>query len=169
MSLAPNLLTAYGMTRINKLIIFTMLSIISTYIFTSCASFKTHEDSQRSIIARFATNMLDRNYVYSGTAPSEGFDCSGLVYYAYKEAGIIIPRTTDTQYKKARKIELKYAKEGDLLFFSTSGTGATHVGIYLGDGKFIHAPSQGKKVRKADVETKYWKNNLYGAATFFQP
>lgn len=155
------------MTKINKLIAVLLISIISNYLFTSCASFKTHEGSQRSTITRFATNMLDRNYVYSGTAPSEGFDCSGLVYYAYKEAGIIIPRTTDTQYKKARKIELKFAKEGDLLFFSTSGAGATHVAIYLGNGKFVHAPSQGKKVRKADVETTYWKNNLYGAATFF--
>ena len=128
---------------------------------------RTSGYDDRDIIVRFARNMMNKNYAYGGNDPSKGFDCSGLVYYAYKEAGITIPRTSAAQYKKARKIDLKDAKEADVVFFSTYAPGATHVGIYLGNGKFIHSPSEGKKVQMVDMENPYWKNNFYGAASFF--
>ena len=130
---------------------------------------RTSGYNERNIIVRFARNMMDKNYAYGGDNPSGGFDCSGLAFYAYKEAGIIIPRTTGGQYKKARKIDLKDAKEADLLFFSTNGPGATHVGIYLGKGKFIHSPSEGKKVQMVDVNKAYWKTNFYGAVSYINP
>ena len=135
--------------------------------FSSCASMRTSGYNDRDIIVRFARNMMNKNYAYGGNDPSSGFDCSGLVYYAYKEAGISIPRTSGAQYKKSRKIELKNAQDADLVFFSTYAPGATHVGIYIGNGRFIHSPSVGKKVQIVDMENPYWKKNFYGAASFF--
>ncbi len=135
----------------------------------SCASMRVTNHNDREIIVRFARNMLNKKYAYGQNDPSSGFDCSGLVFYAFKEAGIKIPRTAAEQFKNARKIGLDEAKEGDLVFFSTSGPGATHVGIYIGDGKFIHSPSEGKKVRIVDMYNPYWKENYYGTATYFAP
>jgi cell wall-associated NlpC family hydrolase len=123
--------------------------------------------NERDVIVRYARNMMDKSYAYGQNDPSAGFDCSGLVFYAYKEAGIKIPRTTASQYLKGRKIDLKDASEGDLVFFSTVGAGATHVGLYLGNGKFIHSPSEGKKVQIVDMEKNYWKKVYYGTVTFF--
>ena len=152
--------------KYSRIFLLPALSVFMVF-FVSCASMRTSGFNERDIIVRYARNMMDKNYAYGGDDPSKGFDCSGLVMYAYKETGIIIPRTTLAQYKKARKIELKNAKEADLVFFSTYAEGATHVGIYLGNGKFIHSPSTGKKVQIVDMENPYWKKNFYGAASFF--
>ena len=155
------------MTRKNKFLQAGLIIIVFSMFFTSCASMRTAGYNERETIVRFARNMMNKNYAYGENDPSKGFDCSGLVFYAYKEAGMIVPRTAEAQYKKARKIELKDAQEGDVLFFSTYAPGPTHVGIYLGGGRFIHSPSEGKKVQIVDVEKNYWKKNFYAAATFF--
>ena len=109
-----------------------------------------------------AKQMLRVPYRWGGTSP-KGFDCSGLVQYAFKRAGVILPRTAAEQYKATRRIKRKYTALGDLIFFHTRRRGRyiNHVGIYLGRGLFIHAPGRGKRV-KISTLSNYWKRKIVG-------
>ncbi|MFP4467119.1 MAG: C40 family peptidase [Candidatus Goldiibacteriota bacterium] len=111
----------------------------------------------RGNITAAALALKGENYVYGGRKPGEGFDCSGFVRYVYASAGINIPRSAAGQYKRSLKLLKAQLKKGDLVFFSTAGAGPSHVGIYTGKGRFIHAPSAGGKVRVDSIDEKYWK------------
>ena len=112
--------------------------------------------------AAIAQSLAGSPYRYGGATP-RGFDCSGLVYYAYRKAGVSVPRTTREQYKRSERIALSDIHSGDLLFFKLSARGVSHVGIYTGNGKFIHAPSSGKRVSYAKLDNPYWKKRLLAA------
>ena len=114
------------------------------------------------LVTKKAKQMLRVPYHWGGTSP-QGFDCSGLVQYAYKKAGINLPRTAAEQYKATRRIKQKHTVRGDLVFFHTrrSRKRVNHVGIYLGDGHFIHAPGRGKRVKISRL-SKYWKKKMVG-------
>ena len=115
-------------------------------------------------VIKTAKKMLGVKYRYGGTSPSRGFDCSGLVQYSHRAAGIHLPRTTGLQYKAAKRISRRYLKAGDLVFFKTSvSRSVSHVGIYLGNNKFIHAPSSGKRVKISSMKEKYWRSRYTGA------
>ena len=103
--------------------------------------------------------MVGVPYRYGGAHPDDGFDCSGLVYYSYSSNGQVVPRTSQAQFDAARKIPLAQAAEGDLLFFQDQEK-LSHVGIYLGDGQFVHAPSSGDSVRVASVDAPYYQRHL---------
>ena len=109
--------------------------------------------------AGYAQTMIGKPYRYGGTSP-KGFDCSGLVLYSYKQAGVALPHSTDKQRSAARRVKLAELRRGDLLFFNQEGKKYGHVGIYVGDGKFVHAPSSGKSVRSDRLDTPYWKKHL---------
>jgi murein DD-endopeptidase len=111
--------------------------------------------------ATTATRMVGAPYRYGGTTP-KGFDCSGLVYYSYRQAGQVVPRTSAAQFSKASRISLKDAQPGDLLFFA-SRRSVDHVAIYLGDNKFVHAPSSGKKVSVERMSTPYYRDHFVAA------
>jgi cell wall-associated NlpC family hydrolase len=110
-------------------------------------------------IAQLALSMVGVRYRYGGADPREGFDCSGLVYYTYTSNGHAVPRTSQAQFNAARKIPLAQAAEGDLLFFQDQEK-LSHVGIYLGDGQFVHAPSSGGSVRVARIDAPYYQRHL---------
>lgn len=111
-----------------------------------------------------AKNMLGVKYRYGGASPRRGFDCSGLVQYSHRSAGINLPRTTALQFKAVKRIQRKYLKAGDLVFFKTTpARSVSHVGIYLGENKFIHAPSSGKRVKINSIKEKYWRKRFSGA------
>ena len=110
-------------------------------------------------IAELALSMVGVRYRYGGTDPREGFDCSGLVYYTYTSNGHVVPRTALAQFDAARKIPLAQASEGDLVFFRDQEK-LSHVGIYLGDGQFVHAPSSGNTVRVASIDAPYYQRHL---------
>ena len=112
-----------------------------------------------------ATKMLGKPYRYGGAAPS-GFDCSGLVYYAYHKAGYKVPRTSQQQYRDSLPVKKNHIREGDLLFFRIEGK-VSHVGVYLGNNRFIHAPSSGKRVSIASLDEPYWKERLTKTGRFF--
>ena len=112
-----------------------------------------------------ARKMLGVPYRYGGASPS-GFDCSGLVSYAYRSAGISIPRSSAAQYLRAEKIPLSDLQPGDLLFFRLSPPKISHVAIYDRGGRFIHAPSSGKRVSYASLDNPYWYKHLVGAGRF---
>jgi len=110
-------------------------------------------------IADVAMGMVGTRYRYGGTDPIEGFDCSGLVYYAYSQAGYRVPRTSQELFRTARKIAVGDADPGDLMFFQDQ-TKLSHVGIYLGGGMFVHAPANGKNVAVASLDSAYYQQHL---------
>ena len=110
-------------------------------------------------IADVAMGMIGTRYRYGGTDPIEGFDCSGLVHYAYGQAGYDVPRTARELFRAARKISVGDADPGDLMFFQDQ-TKLSHVGIYVGDGLFVHAPASGQNVSLARLDAPYYQQHL---------
>jgi cell wall-associated NlpC family hydrolase len=110
--------------------------------------------------------MVGIRYQYGGSSP-KGFDCSGLVWYSHKQAGISIPRTAREQMKRSNPINRNNMRSGDLLFFKTGWGSNYHVATYVGGGLFIHAPSSGKKVSITRLDTPYWKQRLKRVGTFY--
>jgi cell wall-associated NlpC family hydrolase len=109
--------------------------------------------------ASHASQMIGKPYRYGGATPA-GFDCSGLILYSYKQAGISVPHGTDQLRKRSRLVKAAELKRGDLVFFDQEGKKNSHVGIYLGNGSFVHAPSSGKSVRRDRLDNPYWKKHL---------
>jgi cell wall-associated NlpC family hydrolase len=112
-----------------------------------------------------AARMLGKPYRYGGSSP-RGFDCSGLVYYSYRKAGIVIPRTTHEQYRQAGRIPVSGIRPGDLLFFRIDSRKISHVAIYAGQGRILHAPSSGKQVRYDRLDAAYWRRHLAAAGRY---
>jgi cell wall-associated NlpC family hydrolase len=102
-------------------------------------------------------------YRQGGAGPQEGFDCSGFVQYVYATHHINLPRTVSEQYRVGRQESVRDVRAGDLLFFSTTGPGATHVAIALNADEFVHAPSESGAVRVERLSVAYWKDRLVGA------
>ena len=111
------------------------------------------------LAALIAREQIGVDYRYGGTNPATGFDCSGLVYYSYAQAGITVPRTSSEQFRAARKISLAEAQPGDVVFFQDQEK-LSHVGIYLGRGRFIHAPTSGRTVSVASIDSPYYQEHL---------
>jgi cell wall-associated NlpC family hydrolase len=111
----------------------------------------------------YAKEMLGKPYRSAGDSPAEGFDCSGLVKYSYARVGIAMPRDTQSQRRTSMLISMHGWREGDLLFFDQDGKKTSHVGLYLGKGRFIHAPSSGGKVRIDSVDAEFWKKHFVEA------
>lgn len=116
-------------------------------------------------IVNTASKYLGVPYVWGGTTPN-GFDCSGLVQYVLKELGINISRVTYTQYKEGYPVAKGDLQPGDLVFFEKNGD-VHHVGIYIGDGKMIHAPQTGDVVRIADMNSDYYTSTYYCARRMY--
>lgn len=117
-------------------------------------------------LAAIAQRELGIPYRYGGTSPS-GFDCSGLVYYVHQQLGIAIPRTVADQFRRARNVSFAQLKPGDLLFFHLTSRGISHVGIYTGGRRFVHAPQGGKDVSIGSLETEFWRTRLMAAGRYY--
>ena len=109
--------------------------------------------------ARIALDQVGTPYRYGGQSPSTGFDCSGLVHYAYGEAGQVVPRTTKTLWSGSKRISENALEPGDLVFFRVDGK-MQHVGLYLGDGRFVHAPSTGRTVSVESLYSPFYRQAL---------
>ncbi len=145
-------------------ILFLAISCSPPYIATRGRSLP---ESERDSIVSTARHYLGVPYRSGGTTP-EGFDCSGFVMFVFHRHGLELPRTTGGQYGGGKRISLRYARPGDLVFFHTNGAKTiTHVGIYLGGGRFIHAPSSGKDVSYAKMNNRYWEKRFVGAVSYF--
>ena len=112
-------------------------------------------DPVRAQIVFTAMQMVGVPYQWGGSTP-EGFDCSGLVQYAYSNAGLRLPRTAAAQLDASAPLTLENAQAGDLLFFRDGGH-TSHVAIYLGQGRFVHAPSTGGQVSLDSFGNAYWR------------
>ncbi|CAK9885191.1 MAG: Murein DD-endopeptidase MepH [Candidatus Erwinia impunctatus] len=117
--------------------------------------------------------QLGKPYQWGGASPKTGFDCSGLVWYAYKDLlKFKIPRTANEMYhlRDAPPVKRNELEKGDLVFFQINGRGtADHVGVYLGGGKFIQSPSSGKDIQVTALADEYWQNHYIGARRFMTP
>ena len=116
-----------------------------------------------------AMNFLGVRYRRGGSDADRGFDCSGFTRYVFENSiGLVLPRRADEQAKAAGLVVVKREelKPGDLVFFNTLKRTFSHVGIYIGDGKFIHSPRPGGEVRVEDMDFKYWKKRYTGAWTW---
>lgn len=106
--------------------------------------------------------MQGKPYRYGGNTP-RGFDCSGLVQYSYSLAGIDLPRNTEGLWKYSGAIATRNLRPGDLLFFNQEGKRSSHVAIYVGRERFVHAPSTGKRVSVGSLQSAYWRRHLESA------
>jgi murein DD-endopeptidase len=120
-------------------------------------------------IARTALRYVGVPYRYGGSEPSKGFDCSGLVSYVHGVDGITVPRTAASQFAAARPVASKDLRPGDLVFFRrTPGSRAvSHVGIYTGAGRFVHAPQTGRNVGESRLEDDYYRERFAGAGRYY--
>lgn len=114
----------------------------------------------RSIISN-AFQYIGVPYVFGGTSPY-GFDCSGFTKYVFASAGISLPRTADNQFYAGTRVSMNNLRAGDLVFFETYEPGPSHVGIYIGDGEFIHAGSS-TGVAVSGLYDRYWGQRYIGA------
>ena len=110
-----------------------------------------------------ARTMLGQAVVWGGASPVQGFDCSGLVQYVYRQAGINLPRTADLQFLVGRSVSPAALQPGDLVYFTTYEPGASHVGIYIGGDKFIHTSFSQGIVAIGDMNDSYFVQRYYGA------
>ncbi len=111
-------------------------------------------------------------YQFGGTSPAEGFDCSGLVQYAFGQHRVAVPRTVAEQWSAGRRVSDRVIRAGDLLFFATEGNGATHVGIAVGPpggDEFVHAPGERGVVRLDHLNAPYWRARFVGVRRLFPP
>lgn len=117
-----------------------------------------------------ATLALGAQYRYGGGSPEAGFDCSGLVAHVFERAwGVQLPRRAKEQASLGTKVRRQELVAGDLVFFNTRGYAYSHVGIYVGDGRFIHAPRRGKRVRAERIDSPYWVARFNGARRLSPP
>jgi len=112
-----------------------------------------------------ALTMIGKPYKYKGDVPA-GFDCSGLVRYSYLTAGMDLPHGTKALLNITRSVGLGNARKGDLLFFNQEGKKYSHVGIYVGNDQFVHAPSTGGFVRRDSITDAYWKKHYLDTRRF---
>jgi murein DD-endopeptidase len=118
-------------------------------------------------IALRAISQLGKPYVWGG-ADLTGFDCSGLVRFIYDQVGLAVPRTAAEQFSAAKPIALARLEPGDLLFFRTQGQQRiSHVAIYTGEGRFVHAPRTGQPVEFRELDDDYYRPRLAGAGRLF--
>ena len=124
----------------------------------------------RQDLTDFAMQFVDVRYRRGGHAPSTGFDCSGFVHYVFAQVlGIDLPANSVGQYEVGKQVARSDMMTGDLVFFKTRGKRISHVGIYLGEGRFIHSPTTGERVRVDNLSAQYWAHHFAGArrpATF---
>lgn len=117
----------------------------------------------RSELLLRALGLVGLPYTYGGNLPSTGFDCSGLVHYVFGQAvGFALPRTAEEISRIGDQVQPDELEPGDLVFFNTLQRPFSHVGIYLGERRFIHAPSQGGQVEIVSMTERYWQKRYDG-------
>lgn len=120
--------------------------------------------AQSNDLTSYAQSLIGTPYRYGGNTPDTGFDCSGYVGHVYRHTtGINLPRSSADISQIGKSVPSNELRSGDLVFFNTLKRKFSHVGIYLGAGRFIHAPSSGGSVREESMRSGYWQRNYNGA------
>lgn len=125
--------------------------------------------STRNDVALYAMSLLDTRYAWGGRGPAMGFDCSGLVAHVYKEAaGIALRGTSADLGKRSRPVDTAQLQPGDLVFFNTLGARHSHVGVYVGGGRFVHASNERTGVRMDHLNNRYYAKRFEGGQTLLE-
>ena len=150
--------TLFGASMIGEL-----AASIEPVTATETAPAPLSKDPRRTLVD-FALQLRDIRYRRGGRAPTTGFDCSGFVHYVFANVlGLDLPGDSASQFSSGEKIARDDMQAGDLVFFRTHGKHVSHVGIYLGDGEFIHAPTTGQRVKVSSLDESYWSRRFAGA------
>jgi len=120
----------------------------------------------REEIVRTARSFIGVPYLWGGDSPETGFDCSGLVAATYHLNGLNLPRSSREQFLVGEPVRREELAPGDLVFFANSGEEITHVGIYAGDDRFIHAPRQGRNIREDSLSVAYYEKRFRGGRSY---
>lgn len=114
-------------------------------------------------VVKTARSQIGAPYKYGGVSPNTGFDCSGLIQWSYNQYGVKVPRRASEQAKAGRAVKKSELRHGDIVVFRISGRSGIHTGMYSGNGKFIHSPSAGRKIREDSLNADYWKRRYVSA------
>jgi cell wall-associated NlpC family hydrolase len=115
-------------------------------------------------LASAALDLIGIRYKWGGNSPETGLDCSGLVRYVFQQVtGVTLPRTANDMSRVGTQVAVSDLQPGDLVFFNTRRFAFSHVGIYLGDNRFVHAPRRGREVEIATFDSSFWKQRFNGA------
>ena len=141
--------------------------LMSLLVLGACVSDKIYKQAQHGdagSLAAYAQSLIGTPYKYGGDTPESGFDCSGFVGYVFSHAlDINLPRSSIEISAEGKSVRSNQLRTGDLVFFNTMHTKFSHVGIYLGDYRFIHAPNSGGTVRVENMMDDYWRYRYNGA------
>lgn len=144
-----------------------VLTLLSPLLLAACGAPQPRPEvapARNNDIVIYALSLADTPYRYGGNHAGEGFDCSGFVGHVYRhELGIALPRTSREISRVGVPLEASQLRPGDLVFYDTRRQPFSHVGIYVGDGKFVHSPKSGDRVRVEDMGYAYWRSRYNGA------
>lgn len=147
-----------------KLLVLAILLCFSACKSTRVNGTSYQPDPALNDLAVYAISLEGTPYKFGGTSPNTGFDCSGFVGHVFRQSlGKTLPRSSEEISRVGREQESDELQPGDLVFFNTLNRSYSHVGIYLGDGQFIHSPSTGKSVSIANMNESYWRKRYNGA------
>lgn len=128
------------------------------------STLQTRQTAGVSDMLNYALNLIGVNYKYGGTQPTTGFDCSGYVSHVFRQvAGLSLPHNALAISRQGKQISRNELQPGDLVFFNTLRRSFSHVGIYIGDNRFVHAPSSGGGVEVVSLQDSYWVKRFNGA------
>lgn len=125
------------------------------------------ERNRGEALADFAVQLLGAPYRFGG-ATRAGFDCSGLVFFAHRQFGVTVPRTSREQAMRAQKVKKRKLQRGDLVFFKVAGRHVDHVGIYIGERQFVHAPRSGKPVAINSLDDEFYEDKFDSVGRYWE-
>lgn len=175
-----NIVKCKDMNNLSKKYLFLAFFLCLSFTITGCGggdnvkpdskhvSSKKYSKKHKGLkIYKTAKTMLGKEYCFGGKSPKTGFDCSGLAWWSHKTHKITIPRSSKAQFHNGRKIKKSRLQPGDLVFFETYKPGPSHVGIYNGNGHFIHSPNSKDKVKITKMKNSYYKARYLGARRYW--
>jgi cell wall-associated NlpC family hydrolase len=149
-----------------KTLLITLLVLLSACSSTPqhSGSFATNSDEKMNELVMYAVSLADTPYRFGGNSPDNGFDCSGFVDHVFHHSlGVTLPRTSHELSRIGTAVNKNHLRPGDLVFFNTQQSSYSHVGIYMGEDKFVHAPKSGSQIRVEKMNATYWLSRYNGA------
>ncbi len=152
----------------NKLLHLTLCLLLAACSSSPSRQYSASDDQMNDLVM-YAVSLADTPYRYGGNSANSGFDCSGFVGHVYRHSlGVALPRTSHEISRVGRLIGQNELRPGDLVFYNTRNASFSHVGIYIGDGKFVHSPKSGDSVRTEQMQMRYWQARYDGARRVVQ-